>query len=121
MPQSTTLMSTSVETLKAYSSDPPEEVLLYYKTLICSLREPPGVDNREVVNREVMATSSDAMYNTSRGTARPWKHTVLGLGLGTLTGSKLILRILNRLGHTLSYDEVKALQAELAFLAEANG
>lgn len=74
----------------------------------------------EVVDRKVMAMASDAVYNTSRGRVRPWQHTVLGLGLRTLTSSKLILCILNRLGHSLSYDEVKALETEFAFSAEAN-
>ena len=95
-------------------------MLLFYKTLLCGLHEPSGVDNREAVNRKVISMSSDAVYNTSRGTVQPSKHTLLGLGLGTLTGSKLILRILNRLGHSLSYDEVKALETEFAFSAETN-
>ena len=64
--------------------------------------------------------SSDAVYNASRGSVRPWKQTVLGLGLGSLTGSQLILRILNRLGSTLSYDEIKALETEFVYSAEAN-
>jgi len=115
MPKWKTPTPTSVETLKACSPDLPEEVLLFYRTLLCGLREPSGDDNRETVQRKVMATSSDAVYNVSRGSVRPWKHIVLGLGLGTLTGSKLILRILNRLGNCLSYDEVKALETEFAF------
>ena len=45
---------------------------------------------------------------------------MLGLGVGTLTGSKLILRILNRLGNSLSYDEVKALETEFAYSVEEN-
>ena len=122
MPKSITPAPTSVETLKSCSPDLPEEMLLFYKTLLCGLHEPSGVDNREAVNRKVISMSSDAVYNTSRGTVRPWKHTLLGLGLGlgTLTGSKLILRILNRLGHSMSYDEVKALETEFAFSAETN-
>lgn len=62
--------------------------------------------------------ASNAVYNTSRGAVRPWKHTVLGLGVGTLTGAKLILRILNRLRNSLSYDEVKALETEYAYSVE---
>ena len=120
MPISITPAPTSVETLKSCSPDLPEEMLLFYKTLLCGLHEPSGVDNREAVNRKVISMSSDAVYNTSRGTVRPWKHTLLGLGLGTLTGYKLILRILNRLGHSMSYEEVKALETEFAFSAETN-
>ena len=114
-----TPIPTSVETLKACSPALPEELQLFYRTLLCGLHEPTGDNVRESVERKVMALSSDAVYNASRGTVRPWKHTVLGLGLGSLTGSKLTLRILNRLGCTISYDEVKALETEFAFSAEA--
>ena len=67
-----------------------------------------------------MAMSSDAVYNTSKGTVKPWKHTLIGLGLGTVTGSKVALRILNRMGYTVSYDDVKSLETEFAFLVEDN-
>ena len=38
--------------------------------------------------------------------------------MGTAAGSKVVLRILNRLGNSISYDEVKTLETELAFSAE---
>jgi len=120
LPKSATPSMTSLETLKLCSPQLPEELVMFFKTLLCGLREPSGVENCETVNRKVMAMTSDAVYNTSHGTVRPWKHTVLGLGLGTLTGSKLVLRLLNRLGYSLSYDEVKALETEFAYTAEAN-
>uniref|UniRef100_UPI00358ECE32 uncharacterized protein isoform X3 n=1 Tax=Myxine glutinosa TaxID=7769 RepID=UPI00358ECE32 len=66
MPKSITPTPTSVETLKSCSPDLPGEMLLFYKTLLCGLREPSGVDNREAVNRKVIGMSSDAVYNTSR-------------------------------------------------------
>ncbi len=120
MSKSVTPTPTSVETLKSCSPDLPAEILLFFKTLLCGLREPSGVDNSEAVNRKVMAMSSDAVYNASRGTVKPWKHTLLGLRLRTLTGSKLVLRILNRMGYSVSYDEVKSLETEFAFSVEAN-
>ena len=67
----------------------------------------------------MISMASDAVYYTSRGTVRYWKHTLLGLGWRTFN-SKMILRILNHLGHSLSYDEVKALETEFAFSAETN-
>lgn len=120
MPKWKTPTPTSLSALKACSPDLAEELLLFYKTLLCGIREPSGSDNTDAVERKVMAMSSDAVFNTSRGAVRPWKHTVMGLGVGTLTGSKLILRILNRLGNSLSYDEVKALETEIAYSVEEN-
>ena len=103
-------------TLKSCSPDLPELLTVFYETLLCGLSEPKG-EHRETIEKKVMALSSDAMYNTSRGTVRPWKQTVMGLGLSTLTGSKLVLRMLNRHGHCINYDEVKALETEFAYSA----
>lgn len=75
IPKWNTPTPTSVETLKASSPDLPEEILLFYKTLLCGLREPTGEDNREAVDRKVMSMTSDAIYNASKGSVRPWKHT----------------------------------------------
>ena len=58
---------------------------------------------------------SDAVYNVTRGTVKPWKHTALGLGLASLTGSKFVNQILNRLGHCISYSEAKSLETEFAY------
>ena len=44
------------------------------------------------------------------------KHASLGLGLHSLTGQKLPLTILSRLGHCINYDkicEIETAQAEL--------
>lgn len=116
---STTPSTASVEILKSCLSELPEKMLTFYKTLVFGLQE-HVIDSNEAMNRRVMTMASDAVFNASRGTVRPWKHTVLGRGLGTLTGSKMILRILNRLGHCRSYDEIKALKTEFAYTAEMN-
>ena len=80
---------TSVETLKTCSPDLPDDLMLFFWALLCGIRKPNA--NIDSVDRKAMAMSSDAAYNVSRGAVRPWKQTVLGLGIGTLTGSKLIL------------------------------
>ena len=106
MPKSKTPIPTSIETLKSCSPDLPEEILAVYKTLMCGLWEPTGDHNKEAVQRKVIGMTTDAVYDKSRGTVHPWKHTLIGLGLGTLTGSKLVLQMLNRLGHSLNYNEI---------------
>ncbi|ESO95160.1 hypothetical protein LOTGIDRAFT_160926 [Lottia gigantea] len=64
--------------------------------------------------------ASDAIYNVSRGTVKPWKHIALGLGLASLTGSKLSKQILNRAGHSISYSETKGLETEFAYSVESD-
>ena len=64
--------------------------------------------------------SSDVIYNVTHGTVKPWKHTSLGLGMASLTGSKLVLQILNRSGHCISYIETKSLETEFAYSIKSN-
>ena len=75
----------------------------------------------DVVERKAVASASDAVFNCTRGSLCPWKHQSLGLGLGTLTGSKSLLTILNCLGHCISYDEVKRLETEIAYTCSDSG
>lgn len=88
MPKWKTPTPTSVETLKTSSPDLRGD-LLFFRILVCGLRKPTGDNNEEIVDRKVMAMTSDAVSNTSRGLVRPWKQTVLGLGLGSLTFDRL--------------------------------
>lgn len=52
---------------------------------------------------------------------KPWKHTAMGLGLASLTGSKLSLQILNRAGHSISYSDTKGLETEFAYSVSSEG
>lgn len=45
----------------------------------------------------------------------------MGLGLASLTESKLVTRILNRSGHCISYSEVKGLETEFAYSVAGEG
>ena len=50
--------------------------------------------------------SSDLVHGISRGKVMTRKHYLLGLGLHNITGQKKVVQIVNRLGHSISYDEV---------------
>ncbi len=75
----------------------------------------------DVVERKAMAYASDAVFNCTRGKVCSWRHQSLGLGLGTLTGSKVLLTILNRFGHSISYSKVKGLETEMAYSCSDSG
>ena len=117
LPQQKLPSPTSMYTLKNTSLLIPSLVLLFFRTLLNGLHLDSESDSEqaEFTERKVLAMASDAVFNCSKGSKRPWKHQVLGLGLGTLTGSKSVLTLLNRLGHSISYDDVKRLETEFAF------
>ena len=50
--------------------------------------------------------SSDLFHGVSKGKVMTPKHYLLGLGLHNITGQKKVVQIVNRLGHSISYDEV---------------
>ena len=116
MPQSKTPSPTSVHSLKESSLKIPPLVLLFFLTLIDRLlAEMENSQWRDVTDRKTVASASDAVFNCARGWVRPCKHQALGLGLGTPTGLKSVLTILNSFGHYISYNEVKRLETEIAF------
>ena len=119
MPKSKSPSPTSVHTLKETSPMLPEPLEFFFRTLYCGLLTDTDLP-KENIERRVMSSASDAVFITSRGRVRPWKSTCLGLGMGTLTGSKTVVQMLNRLGHSISYDEVKALETEFAFTVSDN-
>ena len=45
----------------------------------------------------------------------------MGLGLASLTGSKLSLQILNRAGHSISYSDTKGLETEFPYSVSSEG
>lgn len=58
--------------------------------------------------------ASDAVFSCSKGSVHPWKHQALVSELGTLTGSKSVLTILNCLDHSINCDDMKWPETEVA-------
>ena len=78
-----------------------EDVMLFYKAL-CSLTLSKAENSPETVQRKANALASDAVYNVSRGSGRPWKNMVFGLGISAITGSKLAAQVLIDMATALS-------------------
>ena len=68
------------------------------------------------MNRLTDSFSQDVVHAVSKGKFLTPKHTSVGLGLHSMTGQKLPIAILARLGHSITYDainEIETAQAEL--------
>ena len=55
--------------------------------------------------RNVYSTAYDIMYVVSNGNIKTPKHLQMGIGLKSLTGSKKVVTIANKLGHSIAYSQ----------------
>ena len=59
--------------------------MLFYKAFLCGLALSKAENSPQTIQRKVNALASDAVYNVNRGTFRPWKNLVLGLGISAIS------------------------------------
>jgi hypothetical protein len=109
----------TIQKLKECAPEIPAQLELFFRSLLYGVTQDSPDGCNEAIDRKVAAMASDAIYNVTRGNFKPWKHTVLGLGLSSITGSKLTMQILNRAGHCINYSAAKGLETELAYTVEA--
>ena len=80
-----------------------------------------GPDNRTLKSntkqRRINSISEDFVFAVTSGRKKPAKHLKVGLTVKRLTGSKKLIEMLNRLGHSVSYSTLEELETEMAFTA----
>lgn len=112
---------------KLFSSwPPPEEEIKFERvvippmlsTFLCTLLTTDKPSDR--VTRLINSIGQDIIYNSSSGRIKTIKHVQLGIFTKRKTGSKLLLNCLNRLGHSISYDEVNNVETSFAEVQASN-
>ena len=76
------------------------------------------------VKRLVQSFGQDLLYAVSKGRQKTPKHVAIPLTVKNLTGSKEVIKLLNRYGHGISYDQVLQIETSLAeeqMKTEVNG
>ena len=63
--------------------------------------------------RYIDSSSADTVYACSGGKLLPGKHLSLGLAIKSLTGSKPLVTLTNRFGHTAVNETIRRLDMEL--------
>ena len=104
----------AIESLRKDDRNAPDILKLFYENLL----SPASVHHGTSLTAEhlIDSFSQDIMYAVSKGELLTLKHASVGLGLHSITGQKLPLQVLSRLGHSMTYDqicEVETAQAEL--------
>ena len=104
----------TIESLRKDDRNAPDILKLFYENLISPASVHRGTSL--TAERLIDSFSQDIMYAVSKGEFLTLKHASVGLGLYSLTGQKLPLQVLSRLGHSMTYDQIceaETAQAEL--------
>ena len=78
-----------------------------------------GNDNRKtnsaIKKRRIESIAHDIFYSATGGSIKPSKQLLLGLAVKSMTGSRRLIEILNRLGHSINYHTIEELETELTY------
>ena len=97
---------------------PPDIATEFFKVLYGGLNESNYTAD---ILRRADSSSQDSLFIVSKRLVKPKKHLMLGLGVKSLTGSRKLLTILNRFGHTVNYHCAEELETELALAQQQTG
>lgn len=98
-----------VDDLYEYHLEPPDRLLLLLRQIICGKSDIQS----EAQERRIMSVAEDVISCTSKGSVKPQKHILMGLGIKSMTGSKKIVKALNRFGHSIDYCTIKNMKLNL--------
>ena len=106
----------TTKALTAEERQPPETITNFLTNLLHSplIHHPPGEDLR----RYVSSFAQDLLHAISKGKFMTAKHTLLGTALHSLTGQKLLIKILSKYGNSRSYETVQKVETAQAELVQ---
>lgn len=108
-PQLSSTMNT--EDFKNGQAQPPNILIQFFEGLYSNLKK----EMSSTTSRRAWASSCDVMYGVTGGMLKSSKHLCLGMAMKSMTGSRKIVEILNRLGHCIDYHTIEEFETELAF------
>lgn len=83
--------------------------------LIGTLLKGPNGSKSTRKEKRIDCICHSIMFSMSNGSIKPATTLYLGLAMKSLTGSRKIVDILNRMGYSISYTVVEELETELAY------
>ena len=105
----------TIEDIQKGEIEIPEVVIQFFTDLIGGPDPRRGKSAGKL--RRIKSISEDAVFAVTAGQKKPAKHLKVGLAVKSLTGSRKIIDMLNRFGHSISYHTVEGLETELTFEA----
>ncbi|CAH3166536.1 unnamed protein product [Porites lobata] len=97
----------------------PDSLYLLIKQLVVSDKRvrPSNPLNQSTAiedERQILSIAQDIIHCNSKGRVNLPKHTSLAICVHHLTTSKRLIELLNRMGHCVSYDEMRAVNTSIA-------
>ena len=68
----------------------------------------------EMIHRRITSFAQDLIYSVSRGRIKTPKHVGLSVLIKSVTGSAEIVKVLNKFGHCISYDQLEEVETAIA-------
>ena len=101
----------TVDAIMKGEVEPPEQLKHFFRHLYSGQGDPKKVS--ESKQRYIESSSADAVFACSGGRLLPGKHLSLALAVKSLTGSKQVVTLMNRYGHSASNETSRRLDMEL--------
>ena len=92
--------------------DTPDSVKLFLTSLFSPKKH--NIAKNENVKRLIDSHAADMIHGVTMGKFLTKKHFLLALGLHSMTGTKNVITILNKLGHCMSYDKTCEIETAIA-------
>lgn len=89
-------------------------------TFISCLAKGPKNSTKQTLETKVNSICHSIIYTMTNGAVKPSTCLSLGLVTKSITGSRRMVELLNRLGHCVSYSVVEELETEIAYGCAAN-
>ena len=104
----------NIDELDSENRNPSESITSFVSQLLRNKDHP----SREALTRLIESYTPDLIHGVTRGKVITTKHFLLGLGLHNITGQRLPIHILHRLGHCTDYNFVSAIKTAQAETAQ---
>ena len=89
--------------------DIPAELLDLYNIMYTGSKE----EGSQMVERYIESSAEDDIYKATRGTVKPSKHMLLGMGLKSTAGSKKVVETVNHFGHCIGYHTAEEYETQI--------
>ena len=102
-----------IEDIKRGEVTVPELVTTFFQNLISRSDVRRWKSNLKKIR--IKSMSEDVVFAATAGLKKPQKHLMLGIALKSLTGSRKVIKIMNRLGHFASSHTIEEVEREATF------